>query len=58
MRKCLLSAVMGVLAMTAVNAASGFTGIMLPFSGLSLILSAVLGIPGVTGMLIINYLII
>ena len=58
MRKCLTSAVMGVLAMTAVNLTSVFTGISLPFSGLSVMVSAVLGIPGVAGMLIINNLII
>lgn len=58
MRRYLTSAVMGILAMTAVNLSSAFTGVALPLSGLSLGVSAILGIPGVTAMLVINHLII
>ena len=58
MRRFLTSAVMGMLSMIAVNLTTAFTGVMLPISGLSVIVSAVLGIPGVAAMLVINNLII
>ena len=58
MRRFLTSAVMGVLSMVVVNLTTVFTGVMIPISGLSLTVSAVLGIPGVAAMLVINNLII
>lgn len=58
MRRYLTSAVMGLLAMTAVNAASVFTGLSLPVGVFTMAVSGTLGIPGVAGMLLINYMII
>lgn len=58
MRRYLTSAVMGMLSMVLVNLTAAFTGVMIPISGLSVTVSAVLGIPGVAAMLVINNLII
>lgn len=53
-RKALLSMIVGILSLLAVNLFSSFTGVSLPVSMLSLGISAVGGIPGVTTMLILN----
>lgn len=56
-RKGLLSMIIGILSLLAVNLCSGFTGVSLPVSVMSLGISAVGGIPGVTLMLILNMII-
>ena len=53
-RAVMLSILWGLLAMTIVNLCSGFTGVSLPVSRLSLTVSALLGIPGVTAMLLLQ----
>ena len=46
--------VIGVLTLFAVNLTGTFTGVTLPISTLSLLVSAIGGIPGVTLMLGLN----
>lgn len=53
-RSVILSMLVGILALTAVNLCSGFTNVSVPVSLLSLIVSSVLGIPGVTMLLILQ----
>ena len=55
-KRAFLSVVSGFLTLIAVNIAGIFTGVYLPVSVLSLIISAALGIPGVTAMLCVNLL--
>lgn len=55
-RSAVISSFLGVLTLGAVNLCSVFTSVWLPVSRLSLGVSAVLGIPGVTTMLILNML--
>ena len=58
MRRFLTSAAMGILSMLCVNLTAVFTGVMIPISGLSVTVSALLSVPGVAAMLVINNLII
>ncbi len=53
-RSALLSMMCGILALTAVNICSFFTGVSLPVSRLSLLISAFLGLPGVVSMLVLQ----
>lgn len=53
-KRSLLSMVLGVLTLFAVNLTGTFTGVTLPISLLSLLVSTVGGIPGVTLMLGLN----
>ncbi len=53
-RSAVLSSLLGILALAAVNLCAGFTSVWIPVSRLSLAVSAVLGIPGVTAMLMIH----
>ena len=48
------SMIKGIATLFAVNIAGIFTGITLPISFLSFAISAVVGIPGVTAMLIFD----
>ena len=52
--KTIQSMALGVAALIVVNIAGIFTGVVLPVSFLSLGVSAVAGIPGVTMMLVLN----
>ncbi len=53
-RSALLSSLCGLLALAAVNVCASFTSVSIPVSRLSLAVSAVLGIPGVTSMLLLQ----
>ncbi len=53
-RSSLLSLLPGIAALLCVNLISGYTNVTIPVSPLSLSVSAVLGIPGVTCLLIIQ----
>ncbi len=53
-RSSLLSLLPGIAALLCVNLISGYTNVTVPVSPLSLSVSAVLGIPGVTCLLIIQ----
>lgn len=53
-KKMLTSMIKGICTLIAVNIAGLFTGVMLPVSLLSLCVAAVVGIPGVTAMLLFN----
>ena len=53
-RRALGSALNGLVALVLVNITGGFTGVTLPVSLLSLGVSAGLGIPGVTMLLLLN----
>ncbi len=53
-RKAALTMASGLIALAAVNLTSGFTGVALPVSILSLCGAAVGGIPGVTLLLVMN----
>ena len=55
-RSVLLSMLGGLLALTAVNLCGGFTGVWMPVSRLSVACAAVLGIPGVIAMLLLQLL--
>ena len=46
----------GILALLAVNLSSGITGIFLPINLLSLGISAISGVPGVSMLIILNTL--
>ena len=50
-RRALMSMAIGLGTLFAVNLTSGFTGVSIPVSLLSILLSAIGGIPGVTLML-------
>ena len=54
MKGFLFSAVLGFVAMALVNLCGPYTGVFLPESRLSVLVSGVLGIPGVTLMLLLN----
>lgn len=54
MKSFLISAVLGFLAMTLLNLTAPYTGIALPVSRLSVAASGLLGIPGVTLMVLLN----
>lgn len=53
-KKMLISMIKGIATLVAVNILGTFTGVTLPISLLSLAIAAVVGIPGVTAMLILN----
>lgn len=53
-RRALGSALNGLIALVLVNVTGGLTGVTLPVSLFSLGVSAGLGIPGVTMMLLLN----
>ena len=53
-RSVILSMLVGILALTAVNLCSGFTNVSVPVSLFSLAVSSVLGIPGLTMLLILQ----
>lgn len=53
-RSAVISAVIGIAALIAVDLCSGFTNVFIPISRLSLGTAAVLGIPGVTMLLILQ----
>ncbi len=53
-KKSVISILIGIAALAAVNLTSSFTGVVLPVSLLSVLVSAGGGIPGVTLMLALN----
>lgn len=53
-RRALLSMALGLGTLFAVNLTSGLTGVAIPVSLLSVLLSAIGGIPGVTLILALN----
>ena len=53
-KKMLVSMIKGIATLVVVNILGIFTGVTLPVSLLSLLIAAVVGIPGVTAMLILN----
>lgn len=57
MKKLLISAIMGLLALLAINLTTGYTGISLAAGKINLIISAALGIPGVITLLIWDFFI-
>lgn len=57
MRKFLTSALMGTLALLAVNLTSFLTGVALSVNYLSLLISSFLGVAGVITMLVLAYII-
>lgn len=54
LKRSLLSMLVGAATLTAVNLTSGFTGVFLPVSLLSIIVSVAGGVPGVTLLLSLN----
>lgn len=53
-KRALLSMIIGALALTAVDLCSGFTGVYIPISLLSIMVSVIGGVPGVALMLVLN----
>lgn len=53
-RRAFISILSGFLTLIAVNVTGVFTGVYLPFSMLSIIVSTLGGIPGVTSLLALN----
>lgn len=53
-RRAFLSVSTGLLTLVAVNLASSFTGVIVPYSVLSVLTSAIGGIPGVTLLMAMN----
>lgn len=56
MRRIVRSGMWGLLSLCAVNLSAAFTGISLGFGWLSGSAAAVLGVPGVVGLLVLNAL--
>lgn len=54
LKKTLFSMLKGIATLAGVNILGVFTGVTLPISLLSLAIAAVVGMPGVTAMLIFN----
>lgn len=54
LKRSLLSMLVGAATLTAVNLTSGLTGVFLPISLLSIIVSVAGGVPGVTLLLSLN----
>lgn len=54
MKKFLLSAVLGFLALAAVNLCAGYTDVSIPVSRLSIAVSGLLGVPGVTLLVLLG----
>ncbi len=57
MKKIMISALMGILSICAINLTTVFTGVSLPVSRLSIAAGAILGIPGVISMLMLKLVI-
>ncbi|MBR2724243.1 MAG: pro-sigmaK processing inhibitor BofA family protein [Ruminococcus sp.] len=55
-KRAFLTMLIGFLVLIAVDIAGIFTGVYLPFSMLSVTISACLGIPGVAGMIVLCWL--
>ena len=53
-RSAFLSLIPGIIALLCVNLSSSLTGVFIPVSPMNLSVSAVLGIPGVTTLLILQ----
>ena len=53
-RTAVISMLWGIIALVAVNICSSFTGVSIPVSPMTLSVSAVLGIPGVTCLLLMQ----
>ena len=53
-KRALLSMITGALTLIAVNLSSGFTNVYIPVSLLSVLVSVIGGVPGVTLMLVLN----
>lgn len=53
-RSAILSMLWGIIALVAVNICSSFTSVSIPVSPMTLSVSAVLGIPGVTCLLLLQ----
>ena len=53
-RRSLLSMALGAGTLTAINLTAGFTGVYIPVSLLSVLVSVIGGIPGVTLLLALN----
>lgn len=56
-KRALVSVISGISALITVDILSVFTGVYIPVSILSILISIILGIPGVTSMLILNLII-
>ena len=54
MKGFFVSAALGIIALALVNLCAPYTGVLLPVSRLSIAASGLLGIPGVTLMVILN----
>lgn len=54
MKKFLVSSIFGLTSLLLINATTVYTGIEIAISKLSVLVSLVLGIPGVITMLILN----
>ncbi len=54
MKRLLFSALMGVLALFIVLVTSSFTGVLVPISASSIVVSAVMGIAGVITLIIVD----
>lgn len=53
-KRALVSMIIGVLSLISVDLCSGFTGVYIPVSLLSILISVIGGVPGVTLMLLLN----
>lgn len=53
-KRALISMIIGALALTAVDLCSGFTGVYIPVSLFSILVSVIGGVPGVALLLILN----
>ena len=53
-KRALISMIIGALALTAVDLCSGFTGVYITVSLLSILVSVIGGVPGVALLLILN----
>lgn len=58
MKSFLFSAILGFLALALVNLTAPYTGVAIPLNRLSLAASGVLGVPGVTLLVILNTILI
>ncbi len=54
MKGFLISALLGFLALAAVNLCAPYTGVAVPVSRLSVAASGLLGVPGVTLLVLLN----
>lgn len=54
LKRALLSMIIGALSLIAVNLTSGFTHVYIPVSLISILISVIGGVPGVTLMLVLN----